>query len=540
MLNLIPKELETLNRGEKYILNKLQNLYKTRNYDAYLYLEPKIRNLFPDFILVDPFYGVAIIEVKNYTIDDIKKMDNKTITLFKNQTTHNPAHRARQYYNTLRSLFSFKDELLNEKGELNFSLNSFVFFNQISKEEMEPFQNFLSHYPAKILYKEDIKKLKVEDIFDKPTLIAPYKLDLIRVSISPEITIFKENDITALDKSQEEFAKRVPKGHYHISGVPGSGKTVVLITRAIYLKKLNPHWNILILTYNKSLASKIKNTLENLEVEFELDDIKITDIEVTNFHKFIKKYSNINFKDYTLDETFWRETLVNSALPNISPEYDAILIDEYQDFYEDWIRACIKAIIPHEGNKNILLAGDRLQSIYNPNEINFKKSFNLDMRGRSKLLKKTYRSFKEGLELGLKILSEDEKYKKEIEKFYEGINDIESINSKGNIAYFSTYSEIIDFLEKNREEEMLILAPDWKTAHTFYDTLPYSLKKEFKVRKEVQNDYFTITTYHSSKGLEAPLVVLLEFDKIEDAKLKYVALTRSYKTLIIHNEKNII
>jgi len=37
-------------------------------------------------------------------------------------------------------------------------------------------------------------------------------------------------------------------GHYMITGLPGSGKTVALISRAIYLARVFPDWNVLILT----------------------------------------------------------------------------------------------------------------------------------------------------------------------------------------------------------------------------------------------------------------------------------------------------
>ena len=57
---------------------------------------------------------------------------------------------------------------------------------------------------------------------------------------------------------QEEFARKVPYGHYMVTGIPGSGKTVILLARAVHLIKENPNWKILILTYNKSLSYKLR------------------------------------------------------------------------------------------------------------------------------------------------------------------------------------------------------------------------------------------------------------------------------------------
>lgn len=43
-----------------------------------------------------------------------------------------------------------------------------------------------------------------------------------------------------------------------VTGVPGSGKTVLLLARAIHLVREHPEWKIKILTYNRSLKQKLK------------------------------------------------------------------------------------------------------------------------------------------------------------------------------------------------------------------------------------------------------------------------------------------
>ncbi|MEK5486561.1 MULTISPECIES: hypothetical protein [Lysinibacillus] len=69
MLHIIPNDLPTLTKGERSVLNKIKNLYKTQQSDAYLYIQPKIKNLIPDFILIDCLRGVSILEVKDWSID---------------------------------------------------------------------------------------------------------------------------------------------------------------------------------------------------------------------------------------------------------------------------------------------------------------------------------------------------------------------------------------------------------------------------------------------------------------------------------------
>lgn len=80
-------------------------------------------------------------------------------------------------------------------------------------------------------------------------------------------------------------------------------------------------------------------------------------------------------------------------------ELIAILIDEYQDFRDNWIELCVKLVKESsDGKKSIFLAGDRLQSIYNPKEIIW-KDLEIMIQGRSKLLKHSYRAGKKHIEL---------------------------------------------------------------------------------------------------------------------------------------------
>lgn len=81
---------------------------------------------------------------------------------------------------------------------------------------------------------------------------------------------------------------------------------------------------------------------------------------------------------------------------------------------------------------NLFMAGDRLQSIYNPQDLSWKK-LGIDMRGRSELLKKSYRTGRDHINLALDFLMIEPSLKKEVESFYDGRSDIENesnINSE--------------------------------------------------------------------------------------------------------------
>jgi len=554
----IPKKNEGMNKSEKYIFNKLKQLYMVEPEISYLYLEPKIKNLTPDFILIDPVRGVVIIEVKAWSIDFIDTLNQKELISTKGDVLENPLYKARRYFNTLQGIFRFKEELLTQKGTLKIKLHSLIAFTNMKQEEAKKTEidTFFEHYPARVLYKEVLSKLTLDALFDNEIEAIPLELiDTIRVAIFPEIKIahalsnnhhrFLDEKILALDIEQERFAKSLPLGHYIITGIPGSGKTVALLSRAVYLAKLHPEWNILIMTYNKSLKSQLNLKLDSIKEELDILDISVANIEVTNFHQKAMELSSLSFSNYKdKSDEFWRDILPNDALKQAKPSYDAILVDEYQDFYKNWFELILKLLITHEEDgksyQNLFLAGDRLQSIYNPNEINWKQDIGLDMRGRAKLLKTSYRITKEHIGLGLSILAKS--YEKEVIEFYEDAKDVRLENMTNNSVELleGGYGEVVHLfqtlLESYEYGDILLLAPTWYTINAIKKEMPHEVQKNISSSKDFVLNKSIFTTYHSSKGIEAKVAIVVDFEQIKDRKLIYVATTRASHKLFLHTQ----
>ncbi len=548
----IPKLIDNMNRSEKYVLNKLKFLYMAQNVTSYLYLEPKIKNLMPDFILIDPLRGVMIIEVKAWSLDYIQRINQKEVVTIKGEILENPSFKSRKYYNILKNIFKKVDKLVDINNNLKFNLYSTLVFTELKKEDIvrNNLKEVLDCYPTNILYKDDVSLLNFDRLFLKGIReISSQDVDIIRSTIFPEIKIFKNNDkeidkrILTLDIEQERFSKNIPFGHYMITGFPGSGKSIVLVSRAIYLAQKFPKWKILILTYNKILKLELQKRVERIKKDLKKLNIDIGNIEISTFHQKAYQLSNLAPQDIEDNDEFWKKMIVEDAIKNAKDVYDAILVDEYQDFYKEWFKLILKMLKVHtyEGKKvkNLFLAGDRLQSIYNPKDINWKQDIGLDMRGRSKLLKKSYRIKKEHLELGLYILSKDKRYKEEIEKFYEINGDIFLRNITDNSIEIveGDDSKVIEKLKNifriYKYEDILLIAPNWKRADFFKKSMPLNLQKYISSNKEIILNRAIFTTYYSAKGIESKVVVIVDVDKIVERKLLYVALTRaSFKIYI--------
>jgi len=61
------------------------------------------------------------------------------------------------------------------------------------------------------------------------------------------------------------------------------------------------------------------------------------------------------------------------------------------------------------------------------------------------------------------------------------------------------------------------------------------LKENAKVLKNVEDNMMNIMTYHSAKGLENKISILLNVDSIHEKKLLYVGTTRASEKLYLHS-----
>lgn len=158
--------------------------------------------------------------------------------------------------------------------------------------------------------------------------------------------------VIELDKQQIECAKHMKYGQYILRGAGGTGKTVRLIGRAIYLAEEHSDFNILFVTSKKDLA----------------------DLVSPNF----QSYSNIYL--YTKYEVLKKPNII---LPPL--KFDALLIDELQAFTEQDIKD-IKSLLRVPDKSHFIGVIDGGQNTFN-NQYNL-----LNIADEIKLLTQNYRN----------------------------------------------------------------------------------------------------------------------------------------------------
>jgi len=149
-----------------------------------------------------------------------------------------------------------------------------------------------------------------------------------------------------------------------LRGAAGTGKTMAICARARLLRERHPAWRILVLCFNTSLASLLRRALP--------DD---PHTEVATFHDWAQaqlEASGVVIPPPpgrgTQWDGYWTQDMARLLLTAFREQriaagaYQAILIDEGQDFVGDWYRALVQALDP--ATDELLVAVDPGQNIY--------------------------------------------------------------------------------------------------------------------------------------------------------------------------------
>ncbi|MED1093635.1 DEAD/DEAH box helicase [Bacillus paramycoides] len=256
----------------------------------------------------------------------------------------------------------------------------------------------------------------------------------------------------------------------------------------------------------------------------------------------------------------------------IDPLFDYMLIDEGQDFTEDFFKLCSLVT-----SKRVFIAGDIFQDIFGIQKVESQPHY---------LLNKCYRTdprtlmFAHGLGLALfenpslRFLKDNEweacgyKYVKSQKNYIlqrEPVNRFEDISAEQmptsiEITPYNEYSadsivEKIHELKKDYDdleaEDIVIIFPNQWVKYKKFDELEVLLYKEFNWEsnilhntKGISKGKINIANKNNIKGLEFPFVIcVVDYEVTRDLKNRntlYMSLTRSFLSsyLIIQNENN--
>lgn len=376
-----PGELHLL----KYLINNLDDTFE-------IYFNPMLNGDRPDVVILRKGFGVLIIEVKDYNLDSYE-LDNRKnwILKYNKAKIKSPISQALKYK---ENLFNLHIPQLLEKQIINFRflnvVSCAIYFHNAYKQEIEGF--LVTPYEHDVKYKNF---LKYNINFIGRDNLNEFDFDMflraIKLKASNTQALFSDDLYTSFKRFLSpplhliENGKNIPYSRrqieiihsqnreQRIKGVVGSGKTTILAARAVQAYK-RTKGKILILTYNITLKNYIHDKINEVREEFPWGNFIIL-----NYHTFINnELNNIgidvtvpeDFNGFSLEqkENYFEKTYYsNKQLFQESSEvivpYDAIFIDEIQDYKRPWMEIIKDCFLIKEGE--YVLFGDVKQNIYN-------------------------------------------------------------------------------------------------------------------------------------------------------------------------------
>ena len=589
--------------GERRFAKRLEQLLED-DYQCWYDLPVGKRQRYADFIIVHPLRGVLILEVKDWKLESIQRIDKQAVELRLDtglKTVANPLEQARQCAYQLVNQLERDPQLVQHAGKhlgkLAFPYGYGVILTNISRKQFEGTDlGEVLPWNRVICKDEMLESTPAEDFqqclwnmfeYQFSTPLTLPMLDRIRWHLFPEIRIgneqgclFTENGqppnstaetllpdiLKVMDLQQEQLARSLGAGHRVIHGVAGSGKTLILGFRCLYLANLL-NKPILVLCYNITLATRLRILMQEHGIADK--------VNVYHFHdwcgEMLRQYHidrpQTHSEDYLPALV---ETVIHAVTTGHIPraQYGAVMIDEGHDFQPEWLKLITSMVDPE--TDSLLLLYDDAQSIYNQQkQLNFSlSSVGINARGRTTILKLNYRNTDEIFQFAdhfaqhyLQARDSDEDHIPVVAAQSAGRHGT-APQLRGFSDYATEVKAITNWLSRWQQRgtawaEMCVLyrhITQGKQLFTAFQaaSIPCQWlgnsqhKKQFHPKAESVK----LMTMHSSKGLEFPLVIIsglgflpqTDQDTVAEAKLLYVAMTRATEKLLLtyHQESEFV
>jgi hypothetical protein len=348
-----------LNVGERATLEALKLLGP----DWIIFVQPRVALAQPDFVALHPEKGLWIIEVKDWNPEYYRQVGNvggRYLEVFSGDdwiSRQSPRLRVAAYQQIFQERF-FSDSKL--RSSPSHSVRGMLVLPQFSSEEAS---TLFGRYPN--ISRDDLTVLamRIEGEADAP--IDPDAMqELLYWLDEPEFV--GDQRLPVPLSSHARAVVENPKGvkTRRVRGPAGSGKSLALAARAIALAGEGKA--VLIVTYNITLSHYLRDLCSRASRERRVRHWKQA-VTFTYFHGMLRELwiqreqPKTSFDTWT-DEVISILTDAYSRPAHDLPKFDAILVDEGQDFESQWWNFLRSQLLKADGE--ILLIADRTQNIY--------------------------------------------------------------------------------------------------------------------------------------------------------------------------------
>jgi hypothetical protein len=370
-----------------------------------IYIQPHLNGLRPDFVLLHPNVGIAVFEVKDWNLNAmpyfVRQVGGSPSLWSKNQ--HGIQFRQRD--NPVEKVVRYKDEILtlycprlgiqvSQSPQIMSVVTAGVIMTEVSTQRAaDLFRPFLEHFKLlgdKAAYhpitgKDALTRGNLQAVFPSgqwrySKFMRPELADDLRAWLREPDHAAEQRAPLPLNPDQQRIAiTRTQTGYRRVKGPAGCGKSLALAARASQLagegkEVLVVSFNITLLHYLRDLAVRYPHPQESV----------IRGITWLHFHAWCKRVCQEAGMEADYRQLFGASgpdqegddgergglfeeqipALVRQALDEADQDithYDAILVDEGQDFNLTWWNLLRRA---RRDGGEMLLTADATQDLY--------------------------------------------------------------------------------------------------------------------------------------------------------------------------------
>lgn len=245
------------------------------------------------------------------------------------------------------------------------------------------------------------------------------------------------------------------------------------------------------------------------------------------------------------------------------PKYDVVIVDEAQDLRPNCLSLVEKLIADYSDYRSLTLLGDLAQSIHYSG-ISWRDAWLPLSGGRTRLLTQNHRNTRQIMDVAMPILEKCRSLGNV--RRYHSPASVEKRGDKPLLIRYTNLESAVDYIanEVNTLRQSLglnyssfaILSPRTLAKSAMFRALKKNLPdrgikcRHFRDEDFLSDDEISLITMHSAKGLEFPVVFIIDFaegtipfvgrssaspEEIEERarKLAYVSITRATQRLYI-------
>ncbi|MFC1896411.1 UvrD-helicase domain-containing protein [Thermodesulfobacteriota bacterium] len=570
MATMIPRDVESFStEGEEKFYRFVEQVARPDSEYICWYL-PDLREREPDFILFSRRTGLIVFEVKDWNLEQIMEADAHWFKLRirgKVERRRNPSRQAREYRNQLMDVLHEDGRLLSRDpeyhGKIKIPIGWGICLPNINKYEYERKDLAEVISADRVFFWDDLHPdspicsdstgtcfadalsgrfspmfrftLTGNELDHLKHLLFP----IVRVNLPERQSDFpyerRMSRLKALDHHQEALARSLGGGHRIVVGPPGSGKTLILVHKAALLLRYDASIrSILIVCYNITLVNYIERLLAGLKAP-----LGAKGVLVRHFYQLCSEImgEEVEYEDQSDDyySVGLQETIERAS--DFERRFDAIMIDEGQDFSDGMFRV-VTSLLKSETN-NLTIALDDNQNIYRRRAS--WKDVGIQARGRVHRLSHAYRTTVELATFASRFVEHSSMQHERSPGQRELFPDFFDFRGPGpEMRQFSDWDNLVDSVVSSLQETMAtekhpcsdiaILYATKFPEDAFQEPLPVVLGEALESRGilstwvsrdyqskstyDVSTNRVAISTIHSVKGTDYACVFVIGLDHL--------------------------